>query len=173
MHAEVDEFAARHGHDEAIYALDIGGGAVNGNVRHHWPAATWTVVDIEPGEGVDVVADATDYKALLPRIGLGTYQLVVCTEVFEHVRRWRNLVKVGADALAPGGTFLITCAGPGRPPHGSRGTPEPLDGEWYQNVDTTSIVQALTSIGLRPVTVVASAHPADSRVVAVKPGAGV
>lgn len=112
--------------------LDLGGRDINGSIRGWLPNAAWTGTDIEPGPGVDLVHDAT-----LPwPNGLPRYDIVVCTEVLEHLPLWRLVLHVAAEALEPGGPelALFTCASNGRPEHGMSGAPLPEPGEWYANV---------------------------------------
>lgn len=112
--------------------LDLGGRDINGSIRGLLPAAKWTGLDIEPGPGVDLVHDAT-----LPwPEGWDRYDVVVCTEVLEHVERWPQLLRTAAQALEPGGpeALFVTCASTGRPEHGAAGAPLPGPGEWYGNV---------------------------------------
>jgi SAM-dependent methyltransferase len=112
--------------------LDLGGRDINGSIRDLLPAAKWTGLDIEAGPGVDLVHDATQpWPAEFDR-----FDLVVCTEVLEHVERWGALLRTAAQALEPGGpeSLFVTCASTGRPEHGASGGPRPLPGEWYGNV---------------------------------------
>ncbi|MDJ1137911.1 class I SAM-dependent methyltransferase [Streptomyces iconiensis] len=112
--------------------LDLGGRNINGSIRALLPAAEWTGCDIEPGPGVDLLHDCTTpWPAHAPQ-----FDVVVCTEVLEHVERWPLLLATCAQALVRGGPelLLVTCASDGRPPHGAAGAPQPAAGEWYRNV---------------------------------------
>lgn len=125
-------------------ALDIGGRNINGHGRGPWPLSRWEVVDIRDGEGVTVVADAT-----LPRPEFAErFDLVICTETFEHVEDWRGLVRNAAAWLKPGGGFLITCAGPDFPEHSAYdGMPRLFPGEHYANVSVDEVAEAMRSCG--------------------------
>ncbi|MFD4830119.1 methyltransferase domain-containing protein [Streptomyces uncialis] len=136
-HAELDRTATWS-------ALDLGGRDINGTVREHLPNAAWTGTDLSPGPGVDIVHDAT-----LPwRPEHGLYDVVVCTEVLEHVENWRAVLGAAAGALDPGGPQLlvVTCASDGRPAHGMSGAPQPAPGEWYANVPPRALRDALTDL---------------------------
>jgi hypothetical protein len=112
--------------------LDLGGRDINGSVRDLLPAAKWTGLDIEPGPGVDLVHDAT-----MPwPEGFDRFDLVVCTEVLEHVEHWPALLRTAAQALEPDApeVLFVTCASTGRRPHGASGEMDPPPGEWYANV---------------------------------------
>jgi SAM-dependent methyltransferase len=112
--------------------LDLGGRDINGSIRGLLPNARWTGLDIEAGAGVDLVHDATQPWP----DGWDRYDIVVCTEVLEHVERWPAVLRTAAQALDPGGpeALFVTCASTGRPEHGASGAPLPGPGEWYANV---------------------------------------
>jgi hypothetical protein len=116
--------------------LDIGGQNVNGSVHDLFlhPDTTVTTLDIE---NADIIADATTWEP--DRL----YDMVIATEVFEHVEGWREVVKTARKALQPWGIFLTTCASLNRPPHGATGAPLPEPGEWYENVDPVDLDLAL------------------------------
>lgn len=64
----------------------------------------WTGMDMQPGEGVDVVADLH----ALPEEWRGRFSGVVCSEVLEHVARpWRALPQL-VQVLRPGGVAVFT-----------------------------------------------------------------
>jgi SAM-dependent methyltransferase len=112
--------------------LDLGGRDINGSVRDLLPAAKWTGLDIAAGPGVDLVHDATTPWP----DGFDRFDLVVCTEVLEHVERWPAVLRTASQALEPGGpeVLFVTCASTGRRPHGASGEMDPPPGEWYANV---------------------------------------
>src|SRR5262245_20137727 len=112
MHEQAYNFVRDHAQLDAATVLDLGGRDINGSVRDLFrDAATYRTVDIQPGEGVDVVADAADWRPT------SRYQVVVCCETFEHTERWPAICKTAFVALRPGGQFVTTMAGPGRPEH--------------------------------------------------------
>lgn len=128
--------------DRPWRVLDLGGRDINGSIRDLLPAATWAGCDIEPGPGVGFVHDCT---RPWPDDG-PLFDVVVSTEVLEHVERWPDLLATCAEALAPAGPqfLFVTCASDGRPQHGAAGGPVPLPGEWYSNVPPGTLHQALT-----------------------------
>jgi SAM-dependent methyltransferase len=117
--------------------LDLGGRDINGSIRGLLPAAKWTGCDITSGPGVDLVHDATQAWP----DDFDRYDLVVCTEVLEHVEQWPALLRTAAQALEPGGpeALFVTCASTGRPQHGAAGAPLPGPGEWYANVPAEAL----------------------------------
>lgn len=145
-------------------ALDIGGADVNGSARELFaPTTAWFGLDIAPSPGVDIVADATTWRGELDNVaGLGmtlssvvdlgmtlpAFDIVLCTEVLEHVEHWPLILGTIHAALVPGGYAFITCASTGRRPHGARGEHDVPDGEWYRNVDPEMFQAAVQIVGL-------------------------
>lgn len=124
-----------------LKGLDIGGTDVNGSARGLLSAVrTWVGLDIEPGPGVGIVADATDSHAMMPH--QSGYDVVLCTEVLEHVEDWPAIVRNAAKCLRSGGLLVLTCAGRGRTPHGARGAKRPAEGEHYANVEAQGLERA-------------------------------
>lgn len=125
----------------AYRVLDLGGRDINGGIRDLIPNGKWTGVDIEEGPGVDLVWDCTQAWEL----GMPRFDIVVCTEVLEHVQQWQNLLKTCAQALDPMGAQLlfVTAASTGRRPHGASGAMDPAPGEWYCNVPQPDVSREL------------------------------
>ena len=139
--------------------LDLGGRDVNGGVRDLLPAAKWTGLDIAAGSGVDLVHDATtpwpdDFDR---------FDLVVSTEVLEHVEHWPAVLRTAAQALEPGGpeALFVTCASTGRRPHGASGEMDPPPGEWYGNVPP-GLLEARLLDAFERVAVEYRANPGDA-----------
>lgn len=126
------------------YGLDIGGRDVNGTAREWFPRTTWYGLDIRPGPGVDIVADATTWIA--DKDGPGSrFHFVLSTECLEHVEHWRGIVRAAASALDGYGPQLafFTAASTGRGAHGASGEHVPPEGEWYGNVDPDDLREEL------------------------------
>ena len=128
--------------------LDIGGADVNGTVHQILRGLSRVlrldVLDVTPGPGVTIVADATKLETWKTiRAEFGLYDLVITTETLEHVQEWDALVAGAARVLRPGGWFIGTCAGVGRRPHGARGEYDPPAGEWYANVSADLLIDVL------------------------------
>lgn len=128
--------------------LDVGGADINGTVHKLLgPVERIDVLDISSGPGVTIVGDATApntwtdiRESFAPLVG---YDLIICTEVLEHVRDWPELISGARSVLREGGWFIGTCASTGRREHGARGEHEPPEGEWYENVGPSDLVVGL------------------------------
>lgn len=124
--------------------LDLGGRDINGGIRDLLPKAEWTGMDLVPGPGVDLVHDATQpWPESFP-----VFDIVVCTEVLEHVQDWRMVVAAAYAALDPSGpqAVFVTCASDGRRPHGASGDMWPAPGEWYANVSPEELREAMSRV---------------------------
>jgi methyltransferase family protein len=144
--------------------LDIGGRNINGSVRDLFPEAeSYTALDIAPGDGVDIVADAADWAPDRE------YDTVVCTEVFEHTPRWPEICRTAFAALRSGGLFITTMAGPGRPAHSAVDGGGLRLGEYYGNVDPYGLGKVLAECGFVDVTVDVQISPNDVRAIAGRP----
>lgn len=93
----LDRFIAAHASERRT--LDIG--AQNGPYGAHFPRRVG--LDIRPGAGVRVLGDA---QAL--GIGDATFEVVLCTEVLEHLPEPQRAVDEIFRVLEPGGTLLLT-----------------------------------------------------------------
>jgi hypothetical protein len=130
-----------------LRVLDVGGQDVNGTA-HDWfthPDTTVTTLDIEHA---DIIADARSW------VPDRLFDVVMATEVFEHVEDWRAVLDTMRRALDPDSrhaTLLATCASTGRPAHGATGAPLPGPGEWYGNVEPDDLTDALSGFPWREV----------------------
>lgn len=164
MHTNALEWIRCHVTDEPVTVLDIGGRNINGSPRPLFPyATTYTVLDIADGPGVDIVADAAEWKPDRE------YDVVVCAEVFEHTPVWPEICETAYLALRPGGRLIVTCAGPGRNPHSAVDGGDLRPGEHYGNVDPGELRAALEEF-FADVVVDQQTNPADVRAVATKAG---
>jgi hypothetical protein len=145
MHPEAMAWVAAFATDEPVSVLDIGGRNINGSPRHLFPnATTYRTLDQLDDRGVDIVADATMW------VPDDQYDVVLCLEVFEHAKFWRDIILTARRAVARDGLFVATAAGPGRALHsGVDGGPVLHDGEHYGNVDPVDLRDALWEHGFR------------------------
>jgi SAM-dependent methyltransferase len=121
--------------------IDLGGRDVNGSPRALFPvAAVYTAVDLLPGAGVDIVADASTWQPAPPA---AQADVVLCCEVAEHTPAAPEIVRNAYRLLSPGGVFLFTAAGVERQPHSA------LDGgplrpeEYYSPVSVDGLADWL------------------------------
>src|SRR6266498_3525701 len=98
--------------------LEVGSYDVNGSVRPiietHGPAS-YLGVDGQAGPRVDRVVDCGD---LLATFGDQTFDVVVTTEMLEHVADWRRCMANLAAVITEGGLLVLTTRSPGFPYHG-------------------------------------------------------
>jgi SAM-dependent methyltransferase len=107
--------------------IEIGGRDINGSVRPLF-GRFYRAIDVQAGPGVDVVADGATYRPARP------VACVVCCEVLEHTPNAEAICRNAYQMLRPGGVFIATMAGIGRPPHSAIDGKALRDGEYYRNV---------------------------------------
>lgn len=159
MHPEAMAWINEHGTAKPVSVLDIGSRNINGSARTAWPNATsYTSLDIRPGDGVDIVADAGSWTPDRQ------YDVVVCAETFEHTDVWPAICHTMFEACKPGGEVILTMAGPGRQTHSAiDGGGHLYDGEYYGNVDPDELEARLKEVGFVQVVVDQQFSPCDVR----------
>lgn len=94
--------------------IEIGSLNINGTVRDFFSHANYVGFDVGDGPGVDYAIPGQDVQ--YPD---NSFDVAITTECFEHAEPWpaiwRNMVRM----LKPGGLIVMTCAGTGRPEHGT------------------------------------------------------
>jgi ubiquinone/menaquinone biosynthesis C-methylase UbiE len=93
----LDRFIEAHATDR--HTLDIG--AQNGPYAAHFPRRI--ALDIKRGNGVQIIGDA---QAL--GIADATFEVVLCTEVLEHLPEPQRAIDEMFRVLVPGGQLLLT-----------------------------------------------------------------
>lgn len=109
--------------------VEFGARDINGSPRYLFPYSKYVGLDLEPGQGVDVIADATTWTADRE------YDMVLCLEVLEHTPTWQELVGAAHRALRAGGILVLTAATDPREPHSAIDGAALRPGEWYENID--------------------------------------
>jgi SAM-dependent methyltransferase len=161
MHQQAREWVARYATNEPVHVLEIGGRNINGTIRDLFPAADYLTLDVMPGEGVDVVADAATWETD------DRFDVVVCCEVFEHTAVWHSICHTAYAVLKPGGLFIATMAGPGRAAHSAFDGAALKSGEHYANIDPLDLHTVLKTAGFVDITIDQQDRPADVRATAV------
>lgn len=98
--------------------LEAGSSSVNGSVRPFievYGPGEYIGVDIAAGEGVDIICDVND---IARRFGENSFDLIISTELLEHVRDWRRAIHNLKAACRPGGLIVITTRSAYFPYHG-------------------------------------------------------
>lgn len=141
--------------------LEMGSRNVNGSVRPLFAGAAYVGLDLLPGPGVDVVADAATWP------GDGKlFDCVVSTEVLEHAPGAARICANAHRLLTPGGVLILTMAGEGRPPHSALDGGELRPGEFYRNVPRPMLAGWLAAFVVRLID--AASHGGDIYALAVK-----
>lgn len=98
--------------------LEVGALDVNGSLRPVIEALhpkKYVGVDLVVGPGVDQICDAADLEA---EFGAHSFEVVVATEILEHVRDWRAAIHNLKAVCTKGGVVLITTRSRGHRYHG-------------------------------------------------------
>ncbi len=96
--------------------LEVGSRNVNGSVRDILAplVSRYVGCDLEAGDGVDVVADATRLTDVFPP---ESFDVVISTEMLEHVPDWPAAWAQMMGVLRPGGLLVLSTRSPGFPLH--------------------------------------------------------
>ena len=108
VRGRIRAYIERHAHLLGDDVLEVGSRMTNPGawwiVNRDLAQGKWLGIDMQPGDGVDLVADIHN----LPADFDGRFTGVLCSEVLEHVARpWVALPKLRA-AMKPGGWLIVT-----------------------------------------------------------------
>lgn len=94
--------------------IEIGSLNINGTVRDFFSYPNYVGFDVGEGPGVDysVYGEEVAYPP-------NSFDVAITTECFEHAEGWRDIWLNMVRMLKPGGLIVMTCAGTGRPEHGT------------------------------------------------------
>jgi len=114
--------------------LEVGSVNINGSLRSIIEAlepSLYIGVDIHMAPGVDVICNADN---LVNHFGQEKFDVLISTEMLEHVSNWQEVVSNFKKVLKPNGILLITTRSIGFPYHGA-----PYDFWRYQLSDFKTI----------------------------------
>jgi SAM-dependent methyltransferase len=97
--------------------LDVGAGDINGNNRGLFENCKYEGNDVISANNVTIVSKTKD----LP-FNDNWFDTIISTECFEHDPEYKESFNKIYKMLKPNGLFCFTCAGYGRPEHGTRRT---------------------------------------------------
>lgn len=115
---------------EGKKVIEIGSYDVNGSLRSFFESLnpeTYLGIDIEKGPCVDEVCNAEE---VLNRFSPESFDVVISTEVIEHVKDWQRVISNMKQICKKGGVILITTRSLGFPYH-----PTPTDFWRYEKND--------------------------------------
>jgi len=97
--------------------IEVGSRNINGSLRpfiESLSPASYVGVDMVTGDGVDEICEA---GRLVERFGPGAFDVLVSTEMLEHVHDWKRIIENFKLLLRPEGLLLITTRSRGFPYH--------------------------------------------------------
>jgi len=128
--------------------LDVGSGDINGNNRLFFENCDYEGNDVIAANNVTIVSKTKD----LP-FEDEAFDTIISTECFEHDPEYRESLNKIYKMLKPNGLFAFTCAGFGRPEHGTKrtspwesyGTIGELDdmSDYYKNLTICDVNEVL------------------------------
>lgn len=93
--------------------LEVGSFNMNGSFRstiRRLKPSEYTGVDVCKGPGVDFLCNAYE---LVEFFGENSFDVIVSTEMLEHVEDWKKVIRNFKKVLRPNGMILITTRSPG------------------------------------------------------------
>ena len=141
--------------------IEVGSLDVNGSLRplvQSSAPSRYIGVDIQAGPGVDRICKVED---LIATFGSNSFDLVICTELLEHVADWSAAIHNMKGIVKPGGGLLITTRSAGFGYHGY-----PYDFWRYEISDMKAIfsdfeIKSLQGDPIEPGVLMAARKPFD------------
>lgn len=143
--------------------LDVGSRDVNGTNRYLFSGGSYFGVDLVAGPNVDLVGAASDAP--------GDYDVVISTEMLEHDQTWERSIRSMCSKVRRYGMLILTCAGPGRPEHGTRANPYPgeeCSSDYYRNLSVADVLRVVTEFDWVEIMAHANGQACDTYVCAVR-----
>ena len=88
--------------------IELGSYDVNGSLRtliESFGPSKYIGIDLKNGPGVDLICDVKD---LIKKFGEESFDIVISTEMLEHIKDWRDAISKIKHICKPGGIILIT-----------------------------------------------------------------
>jgi hypothetical protein len=129
---------------DTVQVLECGSLDINGSPRSLFALCIYTGIDIYNGPGVDIVTSVhnfflfdryIDYSQDRKNYLWVEYDVILCLEMLEHDRTWRDDLIYMMKMLKNGGLFICSFATQSRAEHGTtEHTPEDSPGtnDWYE-----------------------------------------
>ena len=139
--------------------IEIGSRDVNGSVKQeiiHLEPQSYMGVDIEMADGVDEVCNVYD---LVEHFGKDSFDVVISTEMVEHVRDWRKAFSQMKQILKSNGVMLITTRSKGFPYHDYPSDYWRFELEDMRNIFSDMKIEALESDASDPGVLVSARKP--------------
>lgn len=98
--------------------IEIGSYDINGSLRsivESMEPAEYVGVDLEEGPGVDIICDA---EKIVDKFGSESFDVVISTELLEHIKDWRKVISNIKTICKEGGLIFITTRSFGFAYHG-------------------------------------------------------
>ncbi len=124
-------------HDKRV--IEVGSQDVNGSLRDYVVSLNpreYIGIDFGSGKGVDIICNAEDSVDMF---GKESFDIVICTELLEHVFNWKKVISNIKNLCVPNGILVITTRSKGFHYH-----PYPYDFWRYEIDDMRKIFSDFT-----------------------------
>lgn len=129
---------------KSAHVLEIGSQNISGSVREFFGSCqSYIGVDLGKAPGVDLVVPGELFQ-----LSTGWADVSISTECFEHAFNWKDILLNMIRITKEDGLIIVTCAGFGRPTHGTIDTntySSPFTSSYYKNVVPQELEAAVAS----------------------------